>query len=1079
VSPICARCGTEAGDGDRFCSTCGAPLETPEGAERKLATLLFADIVGSTQLAAGADPETLRGHLAPFFELTRAVISEHGGTVEKYIGDAVMAVFGVPRAHGDDPDRAIAAGLEMVGGLGERGIEIRVGIETGEVLAIDSGGDLAITGEAVNAASRLQTAANPGEVLAGMRAARSVLRAQLTGPREIEAKGFPAPLQAWHATGLLDEAEPTATPFLGRDDDLELLRLVYKRALRERVPELVTVTGEAGIGKTRLASELFDALRENDPKPTVLVGRNPPYGRGIALWALGEILRGAAGAGPDDSVAEVRDALARRLFDLGAEDADAVADGLAAALGGAEEGNVEEHLKHSWRRLVALLALEGPLIIGIDDAHWADDGLLDLVEEAAFRLEDAPVLVLCTSRPELLDRRPTFGRGARNVTQIELRPLATEAITELATVLLKSDAPGLAEGVARASGGNPFFAEEVACRFTDEPADGNGHAKPGNGMPETVQAAIAARLDLLPGDEKRTVQHAAVLGHAFLAEALAELMEAPVDAVLSELSRKSLFTERVAEGGGRFAFRHQLIRDVAYASLPRAQRATLHSRAADGIAGRAGARYPELAELVAYHRMEASSQDPSPKHAESAWHASIEAAEVVARRGASGRAQELFEQAVAIAPTDSDRLTALRAASHIAIRRFRGDEALRLAREEARIAEEAGENTAAAWAYSQAVEIAARMGGITGDVPLKELEAMLARAEELVGPDDLDTQTQIRLDHAWIAWRAGRSADMEDPAREALEMARKLESVTILSSALDAATAVEWGNYRYQSALEMTRERSELLENATDGSTAIEVERSDARHMMIESMLQTGDFRQAKEHATEAREADLSRGVVYSAWGRGLMPSYFLGEWDATVEMAMKVREAWAADNGPPVAVLASALAAAAAIFEFRGETSKATDWWDFAEGILPKIEGQTQKDGLRMLQGQALLHRGRIDEALETVLDLPEKWSWWGGHFAATRIEALALARRPDYETSRPIAENMAGDSRYLQALMTRAAGIHENSQEAIRKSVEVLDECGAVYQAARSRWLLGGKDRERALEVFDSLGAVRPDEE
>jgi len=597
-------------------------------------------------------------------------------------------------------------------------------------------------------------------------------------------------------------------------------------------------------------------------------------------------------------------------------------------------------------------------------------------------------------------------------------------------------------------------------------------------MPETVQAAIAARLDLLPADEKRTVQHAAVLGHAFLAEALGDLMETPVDGVLAELSRKSLFTERVAEGGGRFAFRHQLIRDVAYASLPRAQRAVLHARAADGIAGRAGARYPELAELVAYHRVEASSQDPSPEHTESAWQASIEAANVVARRGASGRAQELFEQAVALAPSDTDRLAALRAASHIAIRRFRGDEALRLSREEARLAEEAGEDNAAACAYSQAVEVAARMGGITGDVPLKELDAMLARAEELADPDDLEVQTQIRLDHAWIAWRAGRSAEMDVPAAEALEMARKLGSVTILSSALDAATAVEWAHYRYQSALEMTRERSELLESGADGSTALDVERMDALHMMIESMVQTGDFREAKEHAKLARDADLSRGVVYSAWGRSLMPSYFLGEWDETLEMAMKVREAWAADNGPPVAVLSSALAAAGAILEFRGEATKARDWWNFSEGILPKIEGQSQRDGLLMLQAQALLHRGQIDQALEAVRDLPEKWSWWGGHFATTRLEILAVTADPEYEAARPVSEQMAGDSRYLQAILMRAGGLHDGDDELIRRSATTLEKCGARYQAARSRWLLGGPEGEAALEVFAELRAVAPSE-
>ncbi len=1076
MSETCANCGTPADSGDRFCSTCGTPLAPAQGAERKLATILFCDIVGSTELAAEADPEQLRSRLAPFFEISRSVIDDHGGTIEKYIGDAVMAVFGVPQAHGDDPDRAIAAGLELVKRLAERGIEVRVGVDTGEVLALDSGGDLAITGEAVNAASRLQTGANPGEVLTGMRTARSVLRAELAGPREIEAKGFREPLAAWHAVGMLDEAVPSATPFLGRDDDLELLRLVYRRALRERVPELVTIAGEAGIGKTRLASELFASLRESDPTPTVLVGRNPPYGRGIALWALGEILRAAAGVGPDESVTGVRDALARRLVDLGADDADAVADGLAAALGGAGEGNVEEQLKHSWRRLIALLALEGPLIIGIDDAHWADDGLLDLVEEAAFRLEDAPVLLLCTSRPELLDRRPTFGRGAHNVTQIELRPLAGDAITQLATALLKSSSVELAEGVARASGGNPFFAEEVACRFADEAAGGNGGVRPGDDMPETVQAAIAARLDLLPVEQKRAVQHAAVLGHAFLGEALADLMETPVDGVLAELSRRSLLSERVAEGGGRFAFRHQLIRDVAYASLPRAQRAALHARAADGIAGRAGRRYPELAELVAYHRMEASSQNPSAEHAEAAWQASIEAAEVVARRGASARAQELFEQAVDIAPSDVERLKALRAASHLAIRRFRGDEALRLAREEASVAERAGENGAAAAAYGRAVEIAGRMGGITGDVPLHELEEMLARAEKLADPDDFETQAQLRLDRAWIAWRGGRSADVEAPARDALAMARKIGKVALLSSALDAAAAVEWSKWRYRSAVDMTRERLEILGRAEGGSTATDVEHMDALHMMIESLVQTGDFREAMEHAAKAREADLSQGVVYSGWGRGLLPSFFLGEWDSTIEWATKVREAWAAEDRPPMAVMASALAAAAAIFEMRGEATKAAEWWDFTQGILPTIEGQTQEHGVRMLRAQALLHTGCTAEALDLVSGMPSTWTWWGGYYAVTRAEVYAAAAHPDFGAARDAAAPMAGDSRYLRALLLRAEAIFDNSELPLREAMAEFDSCGARYQVARTAWMLGGPDRERALQGFESLRVPPP---
>jgi class 3 adenylate cyclase len=1038
--------------------------------------MLFADIVGSTQLAAGLDPEQLRGKLAPFFDVVRRVVAEHGGTIEKFIGDAVMAAFGVPRAHGDDPDRAIAAGLALVERVAELGFEIRVGIESGEVLALDAGGDLSITGEAVNAAARLEAAATPGEVLVGARAARSVLRARLDGPRFVEAKGFPAPLDVWRATGVLDQPVVTATPFLGRGDDLELLQLVYRRAVRERVPELVTIAGEAGIGKTRLASELFDSLRTSEPVPTVLVGRNPPYGRGIAFWALGEILRGVAGAGPDDSAEEVHSALESRLTELGAEDAEAVASGLAIAIGGAEEGgDVEDLVKRSWRRLVALLAVEGPLVIGIDDAHWADDGLLDLIEETAFRLADAPVLLLCTSRPELLERRPGFGRAARNVTQMELRPLDRDAITALATALLDGEGDGMAVAVAEASGGNPFFAEEVACRFADE-RGGNGGAR-GNGheIPETVQAAIAARLDLLPAVEKRTVQHAAVLGHAFLSTALADLEEEPVDAVLAELVRKALLHERVAEGGGRFAFRHHLIRDVAYASMPRGQRAGLHERAADGISDRAGTRYPELAELVAYHRVEASRLAPTEDRERLAWQASVDAADVLGRRGASARAQELYEQAADLAPGDAERFAALRGAGNIALRRFRGDEALRLVRREATIAEEAGQDAVAAAAYARAVEIGARMGGITGDLPEEELTLMLEKAERLADPDDVVTQAALRLDRAWIAWCMGGEDLMEEPAREGLELARKAGNAQVLSGALDAFAAVAWAKADYLEAVAVSRERQEILE-ATETSPAIEVERSDARHMVINSLLQIGYLREAAEVAALAREADLSLGVVYSGWARGLLPAYFLGEWDEVLEMAKRVRDAWDVDR-PPVSTLATDLATAAAVYEARGDSTRAADWWAFARSLLPSKRKQSQDHGIRMLQADVSLHRGWVEEAAELV-ELPVTgWSWWGGHYAAVRAEAFVRAGHPDRDEAMALARERVGDSPFIEAILRRATvAAGQPDDGGLEEALRQFEACEARFQAARTAWQLGGEHRERAARTFAQLHALEP---
>ena len=291
----CARCGASAGPDAAFCSACGAPLAS-ETAERKLATLVFADLVGSTEMIAGRDPEEVRGLLDPFYELARGVLEHHGGRVEKFIGDAVVAAFGVPRAHGDDPDRALAAALALVDRLAAHDprLVLRIGIETGEVLAGPRGGELAVTGDVANAAARLQQAARPGEVLVGERARRAIRAARLVEHPPIEAKGFSAPLRAWRAVGAADAGEETVeeAPFLGRGGELDQLRLAHLSSVRERRPRLVLLVGESGSGKTRLVRELIGELRHLEPAPTVIVGRNPPYGDGIAFWALGEILQG-------------------------------------------------------------------------------------------------------------------------------------------------------------------------------------------------------------------------------------------------------------------------------------------------------------------------------------------------------------------------------------------------------------------------------------------------------------------------------------------------------------------------------------------------------------------------------------------------------------------------------------------------------------------------------------------------------------------------------------------------------------------------------------------------------------------
>jgi class 3 adenylate cyclase len=1033
--------------------------------------MVFADLVGSTELASDLDPEDLRGRLAPFFEVARSTLEEHGGTVEKYVGDAVMAVFGVPRTYGDDPDRAVAAGLAMVERVSsmDGGLSVRVGIETGEVLAADRGGDLSVTGEAVNAAARLQQAAAPGEVLVGERATRACRASDLREADPVDAKGFPDPLPAWRAEGAGTERTGTSAPFVGRDDDLALLELVYRRAARDRVPELITITGDAGVGKTRLASEVTDRLAAADPAPETLLGRNPPYGRGIAFWALGEILRAAAGAGADDSVASVHDSLAARLERLGAEDAHDMARALATALGGeARDGDVEDELKRAWRRLVALLAGERPLVIGIDDAHLADDGLLDLVEEVVFRLDDVPLVVLCTSRPELLERRPDFGRAARNVTQIELRPLTAEAAGELAAALLPPEDRELARRVAEASGGNPFFAEEVAQAIAE------GRRGAADHLPDTVQAAIAARLDLLPPAEKRALQYASVLGPSFRQEALDDLLGEPSAPALVELTQKALVQERLAIGPGRFGFRHHLIRDVAYSSLPRTERAMLHDRAAEGILGRAGERYPELAELVAYHRVQAAELAATTERTEAARLASLEAAAMATRRGASGRAQELFGQAAGLARDSGQRAHALRSAAELALHRWRGDDAIRLLREAATVSEEAGHRHEAAITYARSVEVVARMGGITGTLPRDELEAMLRRGQDLVPEDDLVTRARLLLDEAWMAWRFGSWGEMAKPAREGLELARRAGDLALLSSGLDAVTAVAWDEGRYRDSVEETRERIELLDGA-QGGLQLGPERSDALHMMIESLVATGEFREAARYAAQARELDLSIGAVYSGWARGLLPAFFMCEWDSALEMAHELRDAWTAADRPPIAALAAAVACAGAILGYRGEEEPSADWFRFATSVAPPTAGQGS--GVLLLQSDVDLHRGCFREAAERVAKPPTDSFWWRAVYAATRAEAMIRAGDSRADQALADAEATIGDHRYARAVLLRAQGLRDDSDEQIRQGLAIFEEIESPYQAARTGWLLGGEERARAERALIALGATTPE--
>ncbi len=574
---ICSTCGAANRDGARFCDSCGAALAAPEAARevRKTVTVLFCDVTGSTALGERLDPEATRKLMARYFEQARTILERHGASVEKFIGDAVMAVFGIPQVHEDDALRAARAALELRAAVDE--LELRIGVNTGEV--VTGSGETLVTGDAVNVAARLEQAAQPGEVLIGEPTYRLVRDAVEAEPVEpLAAKGKTEPLAAYRLLAVREGADSFArrldAPLVGRARELRLLREALGRAIEERSSHLFTLLGTAGVGKSRLAQELVDGVGDG---ATILTGRCLPYGEGITYWPLIEMFR-TLGAGTD--VAQLLE---------GVENARTIVNGAFGAIGIVEGGAVDpEETFWSVRKLFEALAREQPLVVLLDDLHWGEPTFLDLVEHVADWSRDAPILLLCLARAELLDARPSWGGGKHNATSLLLEPLSESETQELIDKLLARVDDETRRRVADAAEGNPLFVEQMLAMI-DEGVDA--------GVPPTIQALLAARLDRLPPSERSTLERAAVIGKEFWRSAVVEL--GGDTGALPPLVRKELIRPHatVLAGEDGFRFRHQLIRDAAYDAMPKELRAELHEQFADWIERQRS----EHDEIVGYH----------------------------------------------------------------------------------------------------------------------------------------------------------------------------------------------------------------------------------------------------------------------------------------------------------------------------------------------------------------------------------------------------------------------------------------------------------------------------------------------
>src|SRR4051795_10769344 len=487
--------------------------------ERKLATVLFVDLVGSTALVTGADPEVTRRRVTQFFDRVTHCVTTHGGIVEKFAGDAVLAAFGIPQAHEDDAERAVRAALAMLESIKELGLVARVGVEAGEVV-VDEADSTFATGEAVTLAARLQQAAGPGEVLIGPHAYRlssSRVQAEDVGP--LDVKGFGERIWVWRATSVLDEAPPgtaVAAPLIGRETELELLQNTYERSVRDRRAHLFTIYGDPGVGKSRLAREFIEGLEG----ATVLAGRSLPYGESVTYWPLAEMVKAAAGITDDDPL----EVAVEKLRDSCENEAIADLLGLASGVLEAVKGErSQQEIAWAAREWVERMAHEQPLVLVFEDIHWAEDALLDLIEHLAEWVRDAPLLLVGLARAELLDVRPGWGGGRLRATAIELEPLGREESEELINALATDGAlAGQArEALLEKTEGNPLFVEETVRMLAE--CEGRPLAEFAERIPDTLQALIAARIDRLPPEEKTVLQRASVIGRTFWGGAIKEL----------------------------------------------------------------------------------------------------------------------------------------------------------------------------------------------------------------------------------------------------------------------------------------------------------------------------------------------------------------------------------------------------------------------------------------------------------------------------------------------------------------------------------------------------------------------------
>ena len=1058
----CPACGAELPVAARFCPACGAADEVrPASEERKLATILFADLVGSTQLGE-QDPERTRALLDRFYDAMAAEIESTGGTVEKFIGDAVVAAFGAPLAYEDHAERALHSALSMQRRLAELfgdELALRIGVNTGDVVVgRPREGSSFVTGDAVNVAQRLEAAAEPGQILAGERTVAAARGAfEFDEVETVAAKGKTEGVSSRRLVRALSLMRPRGVgelrrAFVGRERELDDLRTAYRRAAASEEPQLVTIVGGSGVGKTRLVRELWERLADEEPEPLRRTGRCLSYGQGITYWPLGEVLKEHHGILDSDSSETVRQRLQPREI-LG------LALGLDVA-GDLHPLAARDRLHDSWVEFLEELAGERPLVLLIEDLHWAEEELLDLLERTV-RGARGRILVLATARPELLDARPGWGSARRGASVIWLEPLSSADSERMLEELLATELPPkLREVVVERAEGNPFFVEELIGTLLDRGllARSNGgwslrDVPPDFDVPDSVQAVLAARIDLLEPAEKAALQAASVIGRIFWTGPVYELLEG-AEPDLRVLEERDFIRRRSGSsmvGEREYAIKHALTREVAYASVPKARRAGLHSRFAAWLE-RVGEARDEHAAFLGHHYAEAVR----PEDADLAWGSQPEEHERLRRKAvfwlcraaelAIGRYEldegaSLLHRALALDPGPAEQAKIWRkiGVAHA----FRYDGAAFLEAMQSSLEVPTEQATRADTYADLAFHTAIRAGMWRTRPDLQLVSGWIEQALTLSDPES-PARAKALIAHSFWARQ-----DVRQAAREASALAERLGDLQLRSRALGARCIAAFAEGEFEEALTWSQRQLELIEEITDPDHVVDV-----YEIAIPACCVKGRLREARRLAQRHEEicANLTPHHRLHGVAVSLEVQEICGNWETILDSAEATETAVTANLDTPCirnarSLLVTALAAAHLGDDVRARSLEqradevATEGYDMVLGA-PRVR-------LALLRGEI----GPTDSMTPPFKEYRAQ-TWFALQTVTARLEALAAAGdRQGVEREAPA---LAKPHTYLEPFALRALGQVRDDAGLIEQAARRFDEMSLSWHAAQTRALL-----------------------